>query len=116
MTRTILIICYVAWLISGCALAGVVAAGTPPEFETGIDPESWARVPAGEFLRGPFGHQTPVDYDYEIMITDVTNEQYARYLSEALRAGSIEIAADQVVGYYPSEVYHGYKHEVEISA
>ena len=67
-----------------------------------------------------------MDYDYEIMITDVTNEQYARYLNEALaagviRIGEVEIEAgetvwvqDGVAGYYPGEPFDGYEHEEEI--
>ena len=43
--------------------------------ETGVDPEAWVHIPAGEFLMGQHDHETAVDYDYEIMNTDVTNEQ-----------------------------------------
>jgi formylglycine-generating enzyme required for sulfatase activity len=57
-----------------------------------------------------------VDYDYEIMVTTVTNAQYASYLNEALSSGTVKIAGDQVVGYYPGDEFHGYRHEEEISA
>ncbi len=101
--------------IAGCA-SGAVAAGHPEVVETGIDPESWALIPAGEFFQGQFDHQVTIEYDYEMMVTPVTNEQYARYLNEALAAGTIKIAEGAVLGFYPGEPFHGYKHEEEISA
>jgi formylglycine-generating enzyme required for sulfatase activity len=94
--------------------------------DTGIDPESWALVPAGEFPFGQHDHMTDVDYDYEIMVTHVTNEQYAAYLNDALAAGKISIGAveveageqvwtvEGVAGYHPGDPFDGYKHEEEI--
>lgn len=87
-----------------------------PFVDTGVDPNSWALVPAGQFLKGQHNHPTPVDYDYEIMITDVTNEQYANYLNEALAKGTIKVTERQVMGFYPGEKFDGYNHEVEINA
>jgi len=98
-------------LVSGCASETTVS---PPQFETGVDPEAWVLVPAGEFLMGQRNHQTVIDYDYEIMVTPVTNAQYARYLNEALALGKIKIADDKVVGYYPGDEFHGYRHEERI--
>jgi hypothetical protein len=40
---------------------------------------------------------------YEMMVTDVTNAQYAPYLNEALAKGAVKIDGDSVVGYYPGE-------------
>ena len=90
-------------------------ASIPSFIETGIDPESWATIPAGEFLLGQHEHKTTVDYDYEIMVTDVTNAQYAAFLNEALADGRIEFEGSNPVGYYPGDEFHGYKHEEEIS-
>ena len=56
--------------------------------DTGVDPESWALIPAGEFLKGQFNHSATIDYDYEMMVTPVTNAQFADYLNEALAAGT----------------------------
>ncbi len=50
------------------------------------------------------------------MVTPVTNVQYAYYLNQALAAGAVKIADNQVVGYYPGDEFHGYKHEQEIKA
>jgi formylglycine-generating enzyme required for sulfatase activity len=100
----------------GCAAPSTSIGELPLTFETGIDAETWVRIPAGEFLMGLHSHETIVDYDYEIMVTTVTNAQYATYLNEALAAGVIKIQDDQVVGYYPGDEFHGYRHEEEITA
>jgi len=84
--------------------------------DTGVNPDSWAIIPAGEFLKGPHNHITNVDYDYEIMTTDVTNAQYIKYLTEALLKGAIKISDNKIMGAYPGEIFHGYKHEFEIKA
>jgi len=84
--------------------------------ETGIDLNSWAFVPAGEFFKGQHNHEAIIDYDYEIMQTDVTNAQYANYLNEALSNSKIKIDDKKVFGYYPGDEFHGYKHEFEIKA
>jgi formylglycine-generating enzyme len=111
-----------------CGPATDIGAITPPVVDTGIDPEAWAVVPAGEFPYGQHDHPTLVAYDYEIMVTNVTNTQYARYLNEALAAGAVwtgevEVEAGEtvwtkmgVVGYYPGDPFDGYKHEEEIRA
>ncbi len=86
--------------------------------ETGIDPDAWALVPAGEFLMGQHEHVTAVDYDYEIMVTNVTNAQFADFLNAALSDGTIRISEDgtDLVGYYPGDEFHGYRHEERIDA
>jgi formylglycine-generating enzyme required for sulfatase activity len=111
---TLTLIAAIGLLGAGCAAQE--AAPPPPEFDTGIDPDSWALVPAGEFLMGQHDHEITIDYDYEIMVTPVTNAQYAAYLNEALAAGAIEIDGDAVVGYYPGDPFDGAEHEMPIEA
>ncbi|MEW5959511.1 MAG: SUMF1/EgtB/PvdO family nonheme iron enzyme [Chloroflexota bacterium] len=118
-----LVLSLVAFLTAGCTSAAAIPYGmrgamsaAPQPLDTGVDAEAWALVPAGEFLLGLHNHETKVDYDYEIMVTDVTNEQYARYLNEALTAGAVKIVGQEVVGYYPGDEFHGYRHEEEIKA
>jgi formylglycine-generating enzyme required for sulfatase activity len=113
-------------LTSACSPSPSVSAITPPYVDTGIDPDSWATIPAGEFPYGQHDHMTLVEYDYDIMITNVTNEQYANYLNEALAAGDIRIGEveveagesiwyeEGVAGYYPGDPFGGYEHEEEI--
>lgn len=124
-------VCFVATLlamtiITSCASAPSVAAITPPYIDTGVDSESWALIPAGSFPYGQHDHITDVDYDYEMMVTTVTNEQYARFLNEALAAGAIRVGEVEIetgeqvwveigaYGFYPGDPYDGYKHEEEI--
>jgi len=85
-----------------------------PYVDSGISAEAWVTIPAGSFFKGPHLHVTEVDYDYEVMITPVTNQQYADYLNKAMAAGSIKVEEGSVTGYYPGEKFDGYNHEFEI--
>jgi len=86
-----------------------------PVFDTGVNPESWAQVPVGEFYYGQHENIEATDA-YEIMITDVTVRQYADFLKAAQADGSVKIVNDEIVGYYPGDVFRGVKHEEEIKA
>ncbi len=87
-----------------------------PYIDTGVNTEAWVEIPAGNFLKGQHRHETMIEKPYEIMVTDVTNEQYARFLNEALVKGAIKIAADTICGYYPGDPFDGFKHEFKITA
>lgn len=116
MNKRLPLLILIAFLLAGCAVSQATPGAPTIEINTGIDPDAWALVPAGEFPKGPHEHVTLVDYDYEIMVTVVTNAQYARYLNAALQGGTIKAIPGQIVGYYPGDVFHGYKHEEEIAA
>lgn len=110
-------------LISGIILFGLACKTSVSEIEkeipyvdTGVDSESWVLIPAGEFYRGQFNEITKVPYDYEIMLTPVTNAQYAEYLNEALAKGSIKVENGKVLGYYAGDKFYGYRHERRIEA
>ncbi|MEW6030797.1 MAG: SUMF1/EgtB/PvdO family nonheme iron enzyme [Chloroflexota bacterium] len=93
-----------------------VDLNTPiPSFDTGVDPNAWAQVPAGEFYFGQHEDIESTDA-YEIMITDVTAQQYADYLNAALADGTLKVEGDSVLGYYPGDEFRGVKHELEIKA
>jgi len=100
-------------IFGGCAAP---PSAPPPQYTTGIDADAWALVPAGEFLMGMHEHETLLDYDYEIMQTPVTNEQYAGFLNEAIAAGRINLAGDEVTAYYPGDKFNDGRHEIEIAA
>jgi len=51
-----------------------------------------------------------------MMVTDVTNAQYAQYLNAAWAAGKVKIVNDTVVGHYAGDKFMGVKHEKEIKA
>jgi formylglycine-generating enzyme required for sulfatase activity len=87
-----------------------------PTFDTGVDPDTWVVIPAGEFLSGQFDEPAAIDYDYEMMVTDVTVAQYVGFLNQALSDGTLKADGDQVVGFYAGDEFRGVKHEVEISA
>jgi formylglycine-generating enzyme required for sulfatase activity len=101
-------------LMTGCTAP--VATAVLAKMETGVDSAAWAQVPAGEFVLGQHEEKGSVNKPYEIMLTDVINAQYARYLNEALTKGTVKIQGDQIVGYYPGDPFHGHKHEKEIKA
>jgi len=108
-----------ALCVVGCA-AEITAPDkyvvTGVEFDLTKD-DAWALVAAGDFLMGQHNDVTEMNEDYEIMVTPVTNAQYASYLNLALAAGDIEINADnEVIAYYAGDVFHAHKNEVEITA
>ena len=119
MKRTLIFLLITGALLTACA-SGQVNAAPPPRIETGVDPQAWAHIPAGEFLSGLHAEEVHLDHDFKMMVTHVTNAQYADYLNQALAAGAIQIVdgpqGQQVVGYYPGDEFHGLKHEIEITA
>ena len=100
-------------LLAACA--PVDLAAPIPTFDTGMDPNAWAQVPAGEFY---FGQNEDIESTeaYEIMVTDVTVAQYVEFLNQAFADGHVKVDGDQVVGFYPGDEFHGVKHEIEINA
>jgi formylglycine-generating enzyme required for sulfatase activity len=86
-----------------------------PAFDTGIDPNAWVQIPAGEFYFGQH-EQVEMTDAYEIMVTDVTVRQYADFLTAAWANRSVKILEGEIVGYYPGDEFRGVKHEEEIKA
>ena len=105
-----------AMLTIGCGANPDLANTQPPQVKTDADPQAWALVPAGEFFYGQHEHLVNIGYAYEMMVTDVTNAQYAAYLNEALASTTIQSNESQVTGYYPGDEFHAYNHEEEIPA
>ena len=113
MKQTTLFIILAAILLPAC---GPVNLDRPiPAYDTGVNPDDWVTIPSGEFLSGQFNEPITIDYDYDIMVTDVTVAQYADYLNSALADGTIKVDGDQIVGHYPGDEFHGVRHEVEIA-
>ncbi len=109
-----LFITAIAMLLSLASCAPVDLDAPAPVYDTGVDPSAWASVPAGEFLSGQHNEPITIDYDYEIMVTDVTVAQYVDFLNAALASGEIKLSGDAAMGYYPGDPYHGAKHEIRI--
>jgi formylglycine-generating enzyme required for sulfatase activity len=116
----------ITMLLAACSPAVNIGAITPPIIETGVDPYDWVTIPEGEFPYGQEDHMTLVD-EYQMMVTDVTNQQYADFLNQALEDGTIgmgevEVEAGEIVtvvegiySYYPGDPFQGYKHEEVIT-
>ena len=113
MKRLISIIILLGGLLAACTPVDLNAA--LPVYDTGVDPNAWAQISAGEFF---FGQHADIETTgaYEIMITNVTTAQYAAFLNQALADGSIKVDTDQIMGFYPGDAFHGLKHEQEIKA
>jgi len=122
-----LVIGLVFILLTSCGAAEDLANYKLTDYiDTGVDPDSWAAVPAGEFPSGQHDHLINLNYDYQIMVTDVTNQQYTKYLNEAAAQGSLKVAEVDVienetistwygvVGPYPGDPFDGYEHEDRI--
>lgn len=116
MKKVLFVISSLLFLFSiSCSSEKKPKAETIAFIDTGVDADAWVKIPAGEFLKGQHRHETIIEKPYEIMITDVTNEQYMRYLNEALTKGSIKVEGDSVAGYYPGDPFDNFKHEFEIT-
>jgi len=113
MKRIIPTIILMAVLLASCTTVDLNAP--IPIFDTGVNPESWAQIPAGEFFFGQHNEVQTTDA-YEIMVTDVTTSQYADFLNQALAEGYVKVSSDQIVGYYPGDEFHEVKHEERIAA
>jgi formylglycine-generating enzyme len=112
MKRTLWISSLILILFVSCAPVDLNAP--VPTFDTGVDPDAWSVIPAGSFLEGQFDHPASIDYDYEMMVTDVTVTQYVDFLNTALADGTLKVDGNQIVGFYPGDTFHGVKHEIRI--
>lgn len=113
-----IITCMAVALLAGGVAGAVLAQDTKsvPVFETGVDPNSWMTVPKGEFHAGQHKKKTMVPYDYQIMVTPVTNALFADYLNKALESKKITVQGQKIYGWYPGDKFTKYHHEMEIKA
>ncbi len=102
-----------AGLVAGCK-ANLAPPQQVPVIDTGVDPDAWVTIPAGEFLFGLHNEREVLDYAYQIMVTPVTNAQWAAFLNQGLADGTLKLGDEGVLVFYPGEPYHGGKHEEEI--
>jgi len=110
--RSVLLLIVLGTLLAACASVDLNAPA--PVYDTGVDPNAWAVVPAGEFLAGQHHDPVTIDDDYEIMVTDVTVVQYVAFLNAALVDGTVQIGDQAVQQYYAGDSYAGAKHEMRI--
>lgn len=114
MRRLLLLLIVLAALLAACVAVDLDAP--VPVYDTGVDPDAWARVPAGEFLAGQHDDRVTIDYAYEIMVTDVTVAQYVDFLNAALADGTVEVGQRAVIDTYPGDPYAGARHEMRIDS
>ena len=127
MKRLLISLVLIVILATACSPAVGIGDIVPPFIDTGVDSESWVVVPAGEFLYGQHDHETMVD-EYEIMVTDVTNQQYADFINAALadqsvglgdvvvEQGGLTLNYEGIYGFFHGDPFDGYKHEEVITA
>ena len=128
MRRLTYIFIFLALAATACQPAPSISSITPPYIDTGVNSDAWVTVPAGEFPHGQESHLTMIDYDYQIMVTDVTVAQYTDYLNAALASGDITVgdftiergelvwSEEGVGGYYPGDPFDEAHHEEEVKA
>jgi len=100
------------FILASCASVDLNAP--VPVYDTGVDLNAWAAIPAGPFLYGQAAGPASIDYDYEMMVTDVTVSQYVDFLNKALADGTVKVSGDQIVSLYPGDQFRGAKHEIRI--
>ncbi len=66
----------------------------------------WVLVASGEYTWGEFDEIQSIEYDYDIMKYNVTNEQYVNCLNVAYANGNIEVTATSVTGYYEGDEHY----------
>ncbi len=84
--------------------------------ELTISSDAWVTVKAGHFLSSLNHHDINIPYDFDIMVTEVTNSQYADYLNTAMAQKLITVKDDVVMGHYKGDKFHGGRHEIELAA
>ena len=89
MKRVIPIATLLTVLLAACAPVNLNAA--MPVYDTGVDPDAWAQIPAGEFYFGQYD-EVESTAGYEIMVTDVTVG--VRRLMEEQRPFHLTLTAD----------------------
>ncbi|NPA44000.1 MAG: formylglycine-generating enzyme family protein [Chlorobi bacterium] len=113
--RKLIFLFIVAFAFASCS-EEVIVNPEIKEVDTGVNPDEWVKVPAGEFFYNMHAHVDTIANDYEIMITDVTNKQYAKFMNEAVAKGVIKIDGDSIKGHHDGDKFDGYLHEWEIPA
>jgi len=113
MKRLFLSLSLLMALLASCAPVDLNAP--MPAYDTGIDPTQWVEVTEGEFFFGQF-NKVEFTPTFEIMVTNVTTQQYADFLNAALANGYVKMDGEQVVGFYPGDEFRGVKHEEKIEA
>ncbi len=101
--------CYLSNSVSALKLSALKASSISPATGSGPAEEdqsiTFVSIPAGSFQMGSptgYGDEKPVHTvtlaAFQMSATEITNEQYAAYLNEALASGEITATASSVAG------------------
>ena len=112
MKKLLLVTISLLFLLSACQQVDFFEK--PPVFDTGIDPDSWVEVPAGPFLQGQFNEEVVIENGFKIMVTPVTNAQFAAFLNDALAAGAVKKNDNQIEVHYAGDPFNAGRHEEEV--
>ncbi len=113
--RKLIYLALILVTLASCSTAVIINEET--EFvDTGVNPNSWVVIHAGQFYYNMHAYDIDLDYDFEMMVTHVTNQQYADYLNEAFAKGTITVEDGKIFGHHPGDPFDGYLHEWEIPA
>ena len=110
-----IILIIVIGLLLSCGKPAPVPDPQSIQLNLTIDPNSWASIPSGEFISELNEIKKTIEYDYQIMITEVTYEQFCRYLNEALAKSLISHKDGKVYGYYKGDTFNKGRHEMQIN-
>lgn len=115
MKRILPILILLTVVMASCAHVDLNAP--IPMVDAGFD--AWeptmVTIPAGPFLSGQQAVPTSIDYDYEIMVNDVTAGEFMQFLVGAVSVeGDLKMVDGQVIGFYHGDEFHGVKHEARI--
>lgn len=116
MKRIIPLLILLALFVVACVASPTAQNYTPLKYDPGIDTNGWATIPAGEFFFGMHDEEMNVAYSFDMMITLVTNKQYADFLNKALVDGKVKLADNKILTPYPGDKYVGRRHEKKILA
>ena len=85
--RSALLLTALVLLLTGCIPLVPGPQPPVPTWDTGIDSEAWAQIPAGTFHFGQHDEIVTIAAPYEMMVTDVTNAQYRALSQRGARQG-----------------------------
>lgn len=97
---TIYFIILISFLLYNCK--DCATESTEPDYECTdpIDCIEWCNISEGSYIGGADNISTTIDYDYQIMVNEVTNEQYIYFLNQYYELGLISIYYGHVHGYF----------------
>ena len=99
----IFFIIVLTFLFCNCDICNIDSVESEYECIDPIDCIEWSEIPDGSYIGGVDNISSTIDYDYQIMVNEVTNEQYIYFLNQAYADSLITVLYDMVRGYYKGD-------------